>query len=153
VGEKELARGNPTTKAWIWIHVIFPLTPLLIDSVLRLLVNNFALTISTVNAATLSMSMGLLSLFVSHSLMNSEPAIRDANYNEDIKGTVAIFNVYTIIAISVFSVLVLLKALIDYCNLFVENIQEKMNVVVYCTFWVPIIHAIFAQKCFKLSAR
>jgi hypothetical protein len=98
------------------------------------------------------MSIALLSLFVSQSILRADMPIPNDLDKEDMLGAATQFTIYAIIAIAAFSVLVLLDALSEFHQIKVPKVTSGFEWTVYCLCWFPIIHAIKAQRSFKLRA-
>jgi len=113
--------------------------------------------IDLINTVTLIISVGILCFFVSHNLIiNSyefqQDQLRKDDYNR-VQGLISLFQVYTMVSISLFTALIIFQALSIHRSYEYHEILTVLNVLV-CIFAVPVIFtALSTQRSFKLSAR
>jgi hypothetical protein len=145
--------ARPSTLVWVGIHLATPLTPFVVEGLLRLAVNEGSLTLSTFRATTLAMSMGLLSVYVNQSLRTFLPQLADEAELESIAGASAAFNLLSIIFFVLFGVLALLGALvIDRGMTALQTLFRIFQATTFIVCVVPIATALVAQRSFKLRA-
>jgi hypothetical protein len=148
-----MATARPSTLAWVGIHLVTPLTPFMIEGLLRLAVNEGSLTLNTFRAPTLAMSMGLLSAFVNQSLRTFVPQLADERELESIAGASAAFTLISVAFFVLFGVLALLGALvIDRGMTALYTLLRVFQTATFIGCAVPITTAIVTQRSFKLRA-
>lgn len=140
---------NPITKKWLIVHVAYPLTPFLLEGVIRLAVFNFALKLDTFNASRLAMSMALLCLFTIQSISNKENTTPN-NTEPDRKTAIHLFIIYTIFSIAFFCAVILCKAITDHYKYDLQILIDTLSIFIFCGTIFPLISAYNAQKSFKL---
>jgi hypothetical protein len=144
---------KPSTWAWFVVHVAYPLLPFFIEGIIRFIAFGFSLSLGTFNGATLSISLGLLSVAVNQSLLTSERPLSDVTEVESARVAATFFLGFAIVSFCFFAVLVLLSALLQHApSESIERVTHAFESVVFIGWIIPIIAAITAQKSFKLRA-
>jgi hypothetical protein len=126
--------------------------PFLLEGFIRLVIFDYHLAYATFRSSTLSMSLGLLCLFVNQSLLTSErPLDDDITEQESIRGAAKFFLMLAILSFSFYALLVTLKALFERgSSPDLLRIMHNFESVVFVGWVFPVTFAIFAQRSFKL---
>lgn len=149
-----MASAQPSTAAWILVHVCYPLLPVGLEGFIRLAVANWQLTIDTFSAITLSVSIGLLSVFVNQSIRRQNSPLPDSTETDAQNSACVIFMAFGIIFFVLFALVVLLHALAanDNNNLVLGRTLGIFQQVVLVSWVGPVVGAFVAQRSFKLRA-
>ena len=151
--ELTMAGLKPSTWVWVALHLVFPLSPFLVEGLIRLAVNDGLLSFDTFRAPTLAMSIGLISVFINQSLRSYLPQLADETEIESIAGASALFLIMAIVFFVLFGILVLLNALVNDRGM--KALITLFRVFQSATFigWVVlVVTGIVAQRSFKLRA-
>lgn len=144
---------KPSTWAWFIVHVAYPFLPFLVEGLIRFIAGDFMMRFGTFNASTLSISLGLLSMFVNQSLLTSERPLGDVTEAESTRVAATFFLYFAIISFCLFAALVLLRALLDQgSSENIEGVAHAFEVVVFIGWIVPVTAAISTQRSFKLRS-
>lgn len=144
---------KPSTLTWLIIHILFPLSPFFIEGVIRFIVYNNVLSLTTFSTSTLAISSGLICLFVSQSLFSYKSIIPLDDEQERAIGTAHFFNILGIVFFVAFGILVLLTALNEPAPLErIKNIKSTFDWVVLFGSSVPVVSSFFTQRSYKLRA-
>ena len=145
--------GRPSTLAWITVHLVYPLLPVPIEGFIRFGAASWALNFDTFSAATLSMSVGLLSVFINQSIRTSKPIIDDPTEDDTRNGTCALFMGAGIISFVLFGLIVLTSALvIDRQMKELRPLLAFFQGAVFVFWVIPVVAGVAAQRGFKLRA-
>lgn len=142
---------------WRIKFILYPFSPFIIEFFFHWLIRGRMFQIDLINTVTLIISVGILCFFVSHNLIiNSyefqQDQLRKDDYNR-VQGLISLFQVYTMVSISLFTALIIFQALSIHRSYEYHEILTVLNVLV-CIFAVPVIFtALSTQRSFKLSAR
>jgi hypothetical protein len=136
------------------VHVIFPLTPVPIEGMLRLLASNIAFHLNTFNASTLALSWGLICLFINQSLrakVQSAPELNDTD-EENRHFACTVMNMFAIGCFVSFGACVTYNALIEqgYHNL--ANTLNTLDLLIFFAWPFPLTAAVKIQRSFRLRA-
>lgn len=139
-----------STKAWMLVHVIFPLLPFVIEGIARFLI--IGLKLETFSSATLSASMALICFFIYQSLIvHSNPIQNDEEEKQRVGSAATSFLVFAIFSTALFTLLVLLSVIIEvYKN--VQISLSTLQTVVFFFSFIIILKAYEVQVSFKLRA-
>jgi hypothetical protein len=149
----DAATKRPSTMTWLGVHVFYPLLPFLLEGLIRLIVTNYKFSYGTFRSSTLSMSLGLLCLFVNQSLLTYERPLNDPTEQESLRGTAKFFLMLAIVSFSFYALLITLKALVERSSSpDLLRIMHSFESLVFVGCSVPVVSAIFAQRSFKLRA-
>lgn len=144
---------TPSTLAWIIAHLGYPLLPVLLEAGIRLVTLHLHLDLDTMNAATLAMSVGLVSLFVNQSIRADDGALDDKTEEDSRNGTCAFFTAIGITFFVLFAVIVLLQTfVIDKKLADLRGTLQAFQWIVIFGASVPLCAAIAAQRTYKLRA-
>lgn len=147
-----MSNRQPSSLAWLMVHVVFPLVPFLIEGLVRLLASGNSISWNTFSSATLAMSVGLLCMFVSQSLITHRPAIPSDEESERLIGAAHAFSSIAIFCFVFFGIVVLLSAIADsITSMVITNIKTTFDAFILVGSIFPIIFTLLAQKSFKLS--
>jgi hypothetical protein len=142
---------------WFSVHVLYPMLPVFIEGSIRCMVSNrFAL--ATYSSPTLSISLGLLSMFMNQNLLTHQVPLSDPEEEESLRGAATFFLILAIVGFALFAAMVLLHALIDVLSnelLSQELVKRVIHAFELAALWgciVTIIAAYLAQRSFKLKA-
>ena len=142
---------TPSTWTWLVVNIFYPLLPFFLEGIIRLVAEDFSMSFGTFSGSTLSISVGLLSLFVNQSLLTHERPLTDPAEEESIRTAATFFSSFAIVSFAFFAVLVLLHALTEHSpSAAITRVTHAFEVVVFVSWFVPIIAAVAAQKSFKL---
>ncbi len=144
---------RPSTWVWVALHLLFPLSPFLVEGCIRLAVSDGSMSFDTFRAPTLAMSIGLVSVFVNQSLRAYLPQLADETEIESIAGASTVFLIMAMVFFVLFGVLVLLNALVNDQGM--KNLLGLFRIFQAATFigWVvPVMTGVVAQRSFKLRA-
>ena len=154
-----MRKRKPSSRAWIIKNILYPLAPFLIELLLNWIIKGGRFQLDFLNTVTLTISLGVLCLFVSHSLTNLKNSLDheqnnlNLNDREEIPGDINIFNIGTFIYVSLFSALIVIQALIKYHEIYtLYSVLNRFNVVVLFLIIPPIFWAVKTQKAYKLKA-
>jgi hypothetical protein len=143
---------KPSTMTWFSVHVLYPMLPVFIEGSIRCMVSNrFAL--ATYSSPTLSISLGLLSMFMNQNLLTHHVSLSDPEEEESLRGAATLFLILAVVGFALFAAMVLLHALIDVLNH--ELLKRVIHAFELAALWgciVTIIAAYLAQRSFKLKA-
>jgi uncharacterized membrane protein len=148
-----MSKPKPSTLAWIAVHLLYPLCPFLLEGLIRLAVDEGHFSFDTFRASTLSMSVGLVAVFVNQSLKMSIRQVEDEVEAESIGAASTAFLIIAIAFFVLYGLLVLLNALIVSRHL--AAVVPLLRIFQAATFvgWVvPVVSAVVAQRSFKLRA-
>ena len=144
---------QPSTLAWIVVHLGYPLLPVALEGGIRYLTLKSHLDLDTMNSATLAMSVGLVAIFVNQSIRADEGGVADEIEEDSRNGACTFFSALAIIFFALFAVIVLLQALV------IDRGLDPLREVLTAFQWVaimasmlPIVAAIAAQRTYKLRA-
>lgn len=133
-----------------------PVSAFFVEGIIKSIVFGNTLSWTTFSSSTLSMSVGLLCLFVSQSLLTHNPTIPSEEENERLTGIAHLFSSLAILSFILFGIIVLLSA---FTSVFTEvetiktinSIKSTFNTLVLVGAILPIISSLLAQRSFKLS--
>jgi hypothetical protein len=146
-------RSKPSTLAWIGVHLVYPLLPVILEGGIRLVATNWQFNLETFSAATLAMSSGVLSVFINQSVRGQEAQLPDSNELDARNGTCALFMTLGIMFFVLFGLVVLLHALIQDQKIFqLVPVLHVFQVIVFVGAVIPVVSAVVAQRSFKLRA-
>lgn len=144
---------KPSTVAWIAVHLVYPLVPVFLEGLIRFCAMDWHLSADTVNAATLSIVAGIISVFVNQSLRGQETPLPDDAETDSRNGTCAYFLTLAIIFFVFFGIVVLLNALVvDKHFAQLTPMLRGFQFLIFIGSVVPIVSAVVAQRSFKLRA-
>jgi hypothetical protein len=145
---------RPSTWAWILVHIVFPLIPVPIEGVLRLLAANNVFHTNTFNAATLALSWGLICLFVNQSLRTKENWSRKLNDadEQDRQLACTLMNMFAIGCFVCFGACVTYNALIEQGHHDLANTMSSLELIIFFAWPFPLTAAIKIQRSFRLRA-
>lgn len=147
-----MSNRQPSSLAWLMVHIVFPLVPFFIEGGIRFVVSGNIITWNTFSSATLAMSVGLLCMFVSQSLITHRPTLPSNDESERLIGAAHAFSSIAMICFVFFGILILLSALADATPpIDIKKIKSAFDTIVLVGAAFPILSTIFAQKSFKLS--
>jgi hypothetical protein len=143
---------KPSTLTWFIINVFYPLLPFFLEGIIRLTVEDFRLDFDTFSGSTLSISLGLLCLFVNQSLLTDERPLSDASERDSIRTAATFFSSFAVASFAFFAVLVLLHALLERspASADLKHVNDTFEAVVFVGCVIPVVAAVVAQKSFKL---
>jgi hypothetical protein len=148
-----ISGSKPSTLAWTAVHLLYPLLPVFLEALIRLGAMDWHLSADTVNAATLAISAGLLSVFVNQSLRGQETPLPDDAEKDARNGACVYFMTIGICFFALFGLVVLLHTLvIDRQFTQLKPVLRGFQFMVFLGSSVPVVSAIVAQKSFKLRA-
>lgn len=152
---------SPSTRAWIRVHIIYPLIPYFLETIIRFAIiwsdpNNSNNPWEIFSAATLAISIGFICFFVAVSLF-SGPLLSDKDERERIYSDGFKFVGFAIFCVGLFTVMVLISSLqhklppIDK-KLFIHlNNLIKLITILILVFTISFIRcAVRAQQSYKL---
>lgn len=140
-----------SSKLWILVHIVFPLSPFLLGGILRLLITT--LSIDTFSASELSISLGLLSLFVQQNLINREHPLNTGATEDDVKAAATGFLISAIVFFVFFGSISAIRAVAANSSATtLESALWKLQVFVFCVAPFLIVATYRTQKSFKLRA-
>ncbi len=140
-----------SSKAWILVHIIFPLSPFFLGGILRLLISTPS--IDTFSATELAMSLGLLSLFVHQNLVNGKHPLNVGAREDDIKSSATGFIIWAIAFFVFFGAISTLRAVTSNSNAkTLESALRNVQIFVFCIAPFLIIVTCQTQRSFKLRA-
>jgi hypothetical protein len=143
--------SRPSTLAWILVHLLFPLLPVIFEGIIRLVLTG--MKFHTFSAATLAISSGLLSLFVNQSLRGSDPSIPDPTELDSRNGACALFIMLAIFFFVMFGVVISMHALVHDRQ--ISQLTSPLHIfqtIVFIAWIAPVVGAVVAQRSFKLRA-
>lgn len=143
---------RPSTVAWMIVHLLFPLLPFILEGVIRWIVNQ-RLAFETFSASTLSMSAGLMAIFVNQHLKTYNAPLTDAEEEDSVVATAMWFLGLAIVFFALFGLLVAFGALVNDRKM--DALLPVLRAFQFSAFAgvaVPIVTAIAAQRSFKLRA-
>jgi hypothetical protein len=139
------------SKGWIAVYIIFPLIPFFLDGLIRFIAGGNRIHMNTFNSSTLSLSVSFISLLLSQNILKMDRPLENQDDQEDRKYYVALFSIYTILFTSIFSVLVLCNALIEFKKMSDNSILNIFSIIAFLLSILPIYHSIRAHQMFKLK--
>ncbi len=140
-----------SSKAWILVHIMFPLSPFLIGGILRLLISTPS--IDTFSATELAMSLGLLSLFVHQNLVNGKHLLNVGDRENDIRVAATLFTMWAIGFFVLFGCISTLKAIMSNSDAkSFEPALRNVQIFVFCIAPFLIRTTCRTQRSFKLRA-
>ena len=143
--------GKPSTVAWIIVHLVYPLLPVILEGIIRLAALDFHLSLDTFNAATLAISTGLLSVFVNQSIRGQDASLPDLNELDARNGTCTFFMTAGIVSFVFFGLVVLMYALVhDRTMPQLTSVLRAFQTMIFIGWVVPVVAAVRAQRSFKL---
>lgn len=139
-----------SSKLWLLVHLVFPLLPFAMGGIIRWLFGPFS--ISTFNASELSMSLGLLSLFVQQSLQRSNQSLALGTTKEDQQAAALWFLMAAIFFFVLFGVLTGTEALISnqHINVSIDTLK-KAHILVFLSSIPLVVYTHRVQKSFNLK--
>ncbi|CAN2041654.1 Polysaccharide biosynthesis protein [Candidatus Magnetomoraceae bacterium gMMP-15] len=138
-----------STIIWLFIHIIFPLLPFFIQGFLRyIIMKDF--TLDTFSASTLSMSQGLIYMFIGQCILNTELILPNQDKKDEQHCWVKVCYSIAIIFFALFGAIVFCEALIEFRNLPVMDILISLKRITFCSALVLIL-TIYLQSSFKLK--
>jgi len=142
---------RPSTWTWFVVNIFYPLLPFFLEGIIRWITGGFIVHFNTFNGSTLSISLGLLSLFVNQSLLTNERPLSDSAEIESLRATATFFSSFAVLCFAFFAVLVVLQALVESSpSTDIKRIAEAFDAVVFVGWAVPVVAAVMAQRSFKL---
>jgi hypothetical protein len=145
--------GKPSTLAWVGVHLVYPLLPVLLEGVIRLVALDWHLVLDTFSAATLAMSAGLLSVFVNQSIRSQAAQLPDSSEMDMRNGMCAYFLSVAIVFFVLFGLVVLLYALVHDRQISqLVPVLKVFQAMIFVGWVVPVVSAVLAQRSFKLRA-
>jgi hypothetical protein len=143
---------KPSTWTWFTVNVFYPLLPFFLEGLIRLAVGDFHLGFGTFSGSTLSISLGLLCLFVNQSLLTDERPLSDASEKESMRTAATFFSSVAIASFAFFAALVLLHALLERSpnSSDLKHVTDRFEAVVFVGCVIPVVAAVVAQRSFKL---
>ena len=139
--------------SWFIVHLAYPMFPFVLEGCIRWIANQWVLTFDTFNAATLSMSVGLLSIFVNQSLQNHDLPLVDETEAETLLVASTSFHMMAIVSFAFFGVLVFLGILVlDWKSEGLSPVLRAFQWFVFIGWVVPVVAAVVTQRSFKLRA-
>ena len=141
------------TKSWIFTHIVFPFFPFIFEGVLRFIIIDYRLNIHTFSAATLSLSVCLLCIFVYQSLLITKEALQNEQTVVDIKMECIKFILLGLFYFGLFVLIIAFKAYNEsVLTSKSETVCSTFKILSFAFFLIPITWAIKAQKSYKLRS-
>jgi hypothetical protein len=146
----KLTKPTYSTRAWMLVHVIFPLLPFTIEGMTRFLILGWRL--DTFSSATLSASMALICFFIYQSLIAHHYPIQNDDEEEQRVGwSATLFQIFAIFSIALFTAVVLLSVIVETYHVAKESLPWlQVTTLIVCFIPVPVAYQ--TQKSFKLRA-
>jgi hypothetical protein len=123
---------------------------------LELAINKGRLNFEIIDTVTLTMTVAFLCFFVNQSLIEFRISQTSNGLQkeacDEIQAAVWWFNIFILVSIFLFTVLVLLQAQINYQEYKHIEMLNFFNIITLILFWIPIRLAIRYQRKFKLRA-
>lgn len=143
---------RPSTKNWLIIYIVFPLTPFVIGSFIRLITLSGNIDWNTFSASDLSICLALAAILINQSLLRTARVLDDADKREEVAVVATLYLILGFIFITIFSLTVAFNLCVT--NLTIEKLSNPLHVF-QISAWVlmPIIvwYSIRIQKSFKLK--
>lgn len=147
----DFPQGRGSSTLWLLVHIGFPMLPFVLGGCLRALV--IPIGFDTFSASDLSMSLGLLSVFVHQSLRLSKQPIMVGSRGDDLNAVAVAFQGAAIGAFAIFGALAILSALVSGGDRFaLEQPLDRVRIFAFAIA-PPIIYFSYrVQKSFNLKA-
>lgn len=142
------------TANWIGVHLVYPLTPVVIEGGIRWLASDKTLTYDTFSASTLALSVALLSMFVNQSVVRSGNAVLADKAEDDTRQMICmLFILLALGFFGLFMLLVLLYTLVnDRHQAALTTVHQSFQAFVFMFSVVPVVFAVATQRGLKLRA-
>jgi len=142
---------KPSTWMWFTVHVFYPMLPFLLEGAIRLVANSFVVKFDTFSSSSLSMSLGLLAIFINQSLINYEPPLAGDEERDSLRFAASVFLYIAMVSFCLFAILVLLRTIGEQSpSPVIQKLTHAFEVVVFLGWIIPIAAAVAAQRSFKL---
>ncbi len=146
---------HPSTKVWIMIYIILPLTPFLLGGIIRLVISGWDLNLDTFNASELSIGFTLLCLFINQDLkkFEMEMPLRNEDKINEVKWKAWGFLIFCFIFMALFIINISIEAVIQFHK--VITLEKSLHNFQLFVFLLAIFIAywsISVQQSFKLKA-
>ncbi|MGA3130512.1 MAG: hypothetical protein ABSD59_06910 [Terracidiphilus sp.] len=148
------AMSRRSTLAWMLVHVVFPLIPVPIEGVLRLLASDNQFRLDTFSASTVALTWGLICLFVNQSLCANgaeTPEINDAD-EDDKRLACTLMNMFAIVCFVCFGACVTYSALIEHGHRDLVRAMGTLEALVFSVWPIPLTAVLMIQRSFRLRA-
>jgi hypothetical protein len=144
--------GLSNSGAWIKVYIIYPLVPAFLAGLIRYVVKQPPEPWEAISPADVSLSMGILSIFVTQAIFTKIVPLEDDTGRQHRYGIASEFQTLTLVSFGLFVILTFLEALEPIYHPVIEHI--KITVLNYCvlvTSLLVIFRAIRVQHTFKLA--
>ena len=135
---------TPSSKLWFTFHVVFPLLPFTIEAGLRSALAS-CVSLDTLSASNLAMSVGLLAIFVSQSLANSKLPLRSGPRADRIRLRMLWLLIGAMVSFALFGTLVA-------TGIWGKDADSIRIFVIFLLTPVLVVTACRTQQEFKLKA-
>nr|VFJ64713.1 MAG: hypothetical protein BECKFW1821B_GA0114236_109616 [Candidatus Kentron sp. FW] len=134
-------------------HVLFPLVPFFLESIIRIGVLE-DIDWDTFNSSTLSISIGILCLFVNRSLIGHKKIIPTEEETGRMIGYIHMFYSLTICFVAFFSIVVFSSALLieEPGSDNIARIKHNFDLIIMISAIGPVLLSLFVQRAFNLRA-
>lgn len=144
------AQGN-ITRAWVKVYVLLPLAPAVVGAIIRCLFAQEIWTWQIISPAEISLSVGLLSLFVSQSVMTRCVPLEDEIGRQIRLGFVSEFQFWAFMSLILFALASVASTLEPSRFAGAPERVLMLDVLVVLTATLTISRCVVAQKTFKLA--
>jgi len=141
-----------SAKAWMLVHVFFPLLPFVIEGCLRCLILGWRL--DSFSGATLSASMALICFFIYQSLIaHRYPIPNDQEEEQHVSWAATLFLIFAMVSTALFTGIVLLSAVVEVeVSKMFQTRLCTLQVITFIFCLIPISVAFKIPESFNLRA-
>jgi hypothetical protein len=141
----------PSTKAWLIIHLIVPLVPVLVAAFLRFIFGT-QITWATFKIADLSLAMALVVAFARQSLLDTERVLDNDDKREDVSAAATLLILPFSFCLTSFGALESLDVIVNRTNqlsdAFTRAQWSAVFICIVAAIWVTLV-----QRSYKLKAK
>jgi hypothetical protein len=144
---------RPSTKAWLIIHILLPLLPLLIATFLRYVFDS-KITLSTFKISDFSLTMGLIVAFARQSLLDAERTLDNDEKREEVAASAALMLFPLSFCLALFGAIESLEVILNTTTAkqFGDALlKAQISAIAVCI--ITAIWVILVQRSFKLKAK
>ena len=147
------AAALPSTRAWLVVHLLFPLLPFFAGTLVRFL-SCLSASWAVLDASEFALSFCFISLFVRQSLLGSEILLTNQDKEDEVAEFAALCLIVTLLFFGLFATLEVFSMLVNDRRIIeLETSLRWAQVVVFVLGPPSMCLFIGIQKCFKLRAR
>lgn len=144
---------HPSTRAWVIIHVGFPMMPFLLGGLIRLVTTSCRLSWTTFSASELAICLALLAVFINQSLIRSERLLDSEDKKAEAEAQAALFLFLAVVFTALFAVVTGFGVAVR--ELHVEALRAGLHtfeIVVFAAMPLILMLSVLTQQSFRLKA-